>query len=47
MEGACDPDAAEAWENEIFARIQTVRNGTAVSRSFEEVFADLDRRFPG
>ncbi|HQW28445.1 MAG: addiction module protein [Verrucomicrobiales bacterium] len=42
-----DPDANEAWEVEISQRIEKIRNGTAKSLPLEEVFADLDRRFPG
>ena len=41
------PDANEAWEEEISRRIEKIRNGTAKSIPLEEVFADLDRRFPG
>jgi len=35
-----------AWDEEICRRMQAVRAGTARSRGFERVFADLDRRFP-
>ncbi len=41
------PDVEEAWEQEIQRRMSSVKNGTATSRSFEDVFADLDHRFPG
>ena len=40
------PDAEAAWEEEICKRIGAVKSGTASSRSLEEVFAELDRRFP-
>lgn len=42
-----DGNVAEAWESEISLRIDGIRDGTAVSRSFDKVFAELDRRFPG
>ncbi len=41
------PEAEAAWEEELAARIEAVKTGAAQSRSFEEVFADLDRRYPG
>jgi len=40
------PDAGAAWEEEICRRIEAVKAGTERSRSFEDVFADLDRRYP-
>ena len=40
------PDAEAAWEEEICRRMKAVEAGTAQTRSSEEVFADLDRRFP-
>ena len=45
---SCDfsPDAEAAWEAEICSRMEAVKAGTARSRSFDEVFADLDRRHP-
>ncbi len=39
------PQTEEAWDNEIARRMQTVRAGTPLSRSFDQVFADLDHRF--
>lgn len=39
-------DAEAAWEEEISRRIEAVKAGTATSRTLEEVFADLDKRFP-
>ena len=39
-------DAEVAWEQEIDRRMDAVKSGTAQSKSFEEVFAALDRRFP-
>ena len=40
------PEAEAAWEEEICSRIEAVKAGTARSRPFDEVFADLDRRYP-
>ena len=40
---AVSPDAEAEWETEICRRMQSVQAGTAVSRSFDEVFAILDR----
>ena len=40
------PDAESAWEDEIVRRMAAVKSGTARSRDFDEVFAELDRRFP-
>lgn len=42
-----DADAEEAWDEEIARRIESLRIGAAKTRPAEEVFADLDRRFPG
>jgi hypothetical protein len=39
------PEVEAAWEEEICRRMQSVTTRTARSRSFDEVFADLDRRF--
>ena len=39
------PAVETAWEEEICRRIKSVTTGTARSRSYDEVFADLDRRF--
>jgi hypothetical protein len=40
------PEADSAWEEEICQRLKAVEEGAAPTRSLEEVFADLDRRFP-
>jgi hypothetical protein len=40
------PDVEAAWDLEINRRMEAVKAGTAQSRSFDQVFADLDRRFP-
>jgi hypothetical protein len=40
------PAVEAAWEQEIARRMKAIDAGTAQARSFEEVFADLDRRFP-
>ena len=39
-------DAEAAWEEEICRRIEAVKAGTASSRTFAEVFTDLDRLYP-
>ncbi len=40
------PDLEAVWDDEIVRRLRAVENGTAKARSAEEVFAELDRRFP-
>ena len=40
------PGADAAWEEEIGARFDAVKDGTARAISVAEVFTDLDRRFP-
>ena len=40
------PDAEAAWEEGICRRMEAVKAGTASSRTFDEVFADLDRLYP-
>lgn len=40
------PEVEAAWEEEIVRRIGEVKAGNAIARPIEEVFADLDRRFP-
>ena len=40
------PATEAAWDEEIARRLKAVQAGTARSKSFDEVFADLDRRFP-
>ncbi len=39
------PAVEAAWEEEISRRMEAVTTGTARARSFDAVFADLDRRF--
>jgi hypothetical protein len=39
-------EAESVWEEEIVRRMEAVKAGTASARSEEDVFADLDRRFP-
>ena len=34
------------WDAEVGRRMEAVKAGTAQARSFDEVFAELDRRFP-
>ena len=40
------PEIEAAWEEEIARRIDDVKAGSAQSKSFDLVFADVDRRFP-
>lgn len=40
------PHVEAAWEDEICRRMKAVETGAATARSLEDVFADLDRRFP-
>jgi putative addiction module component (TIGR02574 family) len=40
------PEVETAWEQEIERRIKAVKSGNAQSKSFDQVFAELDRRFP-
>lgn len=40
------PAIETEWEDEICRRMKAVEAGTARTRSVEEVFADLDHRFP-
>jgi len=40
------PETEAAWEEEICRRMKAVQAGTAQAKSSDEVFADLDRRFP-
>ena len=40
------PDVQAAWEDEIGARIEAVKNGSARSRPMAEVFARLDQLYP-
>ena len=39
------PEVEAAWEEEICRRMKSVATGAARARSFDAVFADLDRRF--
>jgi len=40
------PAVETEWEEEICRRMKAVETGTARTRTLEEVFADLDKRFP-
>jgi hypothetical protein len=40
------PQVEAAWDEEICRRMKAVRAGAARARSFDQVFADLDHRFP-
>jgi len=42
-----DPTVEEAWEQEIDRRIASIHDGSAKYKGTAEVFAELDRRFPG
>ena len=42
----CAAEVESAWEEEICRRMKAVEEGTAQARPLEEVFAELDRRFP-
>jgi len=39
------PSVDEKWDLEISRRLNLVRAGEALSRPFDEVMADVDRRF--
>lgn len=36
IEGAVDPDADEAWRDEIVSRVKAIRNGEAAIRALQE-----------
>jgi Putative addiction module component len=40
------PQVETAWEQEIERRMGAIKSGIAESKAFEQVFAELDRRFP-
>jgi hypothetical protein len=42
-----DPTVEEAWDQEIARRIASIQDSSAEYKSGPEVFAELDRRFPG
>jgi len=42
-----DPTVDEAWDQEISKRIASIHDGSAKYKSTTEVFAELDRHFPG
>jgi hypothetical protein len=43
-DGGTDPQADEAWEQEIRARIRAVDDGTAVGISYEEAMRQAQER---
>ena len=43
--GAFSPQVEAIWDEEVFRRMQSVRDGTARFRSFDQVFAGLGRGF--
>lgn len=40
------PGVQVAWDDEIGARVEAVRNGTAKSRPIADLFAQLDELYP-
>jgi len=40
------PNVQAAWDDEIGARVQAVKNGTARSRPMADLFAELDQHYP-
>jgi len=40
------PEVQVAWDDEIGARVEAVKNGTAKSRPMVDVFAQLDQLYP-
>lgn len=40
------PEVEAAWDQEIAARVEAVKNGSARSRPITEVFAQLDQLYP-
>ena len=40
------PEVETAWDAEISRRLAAVQAGTAHSKTLDEVFSTLDRRFP-
>ena len=40
------PSAQAAWDDEIGARVEAVKNGTATSRPIADLFAQLDQLYP-
>jgi hypothetical protein len=45
LDGTADPDAAEAWEQEILLRLADVKQGTAATLNRSELADRLRRRF--
>jgi len=42
-----DPTVEAAWDQEIGRRIASIHDGSAKRKGAVEVFAELDRHFPG
>lgn len=42
-----DPEIEAAWDEEIARRMKAWEAGNVKTRTADEVFADLDKRFPG
>ena len=40
------PGVQAAWDDEIGARVEAVKNGTAKSRPIADLFAQLDQLYP-
>ena len=44
--GEFSPDTESAWYEEIAARAEAVKNGSARSRQLGEAFSELDAKYP-
>ena len=44
--GDFSPDTELVWEDEIAARIEAVKNGSARSRPVSDAFCELDAKYP-
>ena len=44
--GEFSPETESIWEEEIAARIQAVKDGSARSRSADDALKDLDAKYP-
>jgi hypothetical protein len=44
--GEFSPDTESAWDEEIAARVEAVKNGSARSRPVVEALRDLDAKYP-
>lgn len=46
LEPASERDTEAAWEAELTRRVEEIRSGRVVGKLAEEVFAEVDGRFP-